>query len=353
MRSFWAVLAFLLCGALAGAADRVQLKLDSSEAEAVLAILDLHAAGKPVPEAAWQTLFATEPYRRLKEREAAIAKQFGNPAGGFTDEDFKTFVFSEEEGKQAGALRATLEAWKKADVESAARRDLSYLPAEAFIHAKLFPVVKPRKNSFVWDLQSDPTIFLYLNPEVTKEKFENTVAHELHHIGLGSIGPVYEKKIATLPEEARTVADWMGSFGEGFAMLAAAGGPDVHPHAVSLAPERARWDADMANFNANLAAVNQFFLDVLQHRFANKDAIDEKGSAFFGVQGPWYTVGYKMAVLVEKRYGRPVLIQTMLDPRCLLLRYNRVAAERNAAGDSPLPLWSDEVLSAVQVGGCG
>jgi len=40
-------------------------------------------------------------------------------------------------------------------------------------------------------------------------------------------------------------ASWIGAFGEGFAMLAAAGGPAIHPHAVSSPEERARWDKDV------------------------------------------------------------------------------------------------------------
>jgi hypothetical protein len=42
----------------------------------------------------------------------------------------------------------------------------------------------------------------------------------------------------------------------------------------------------------------------------------------------------------------------MLDPRCLLVRYNRAAAEQNAAGKPPLPLWSDDILSAVHADAC-
>lgn len=53
---------------------RVQLKLDSSEADQVLAILDMRAGGKPIAEEQWQKLFATEPYQRLKVREAAIGQ---------------------------------------------------------------------------------------------------------------------------------------------------------------------------------------------------------------------------------------------------------------------------------------
>ena len=81
-------------------------------------------------------------------------------------------------------------------------------------------------------------------------------------------------------------------------------------------------------------------------------AIDLKRSSFFGAQGPWYTIGYKMAVTVEKRFGRPALIETMLDPRCLLVLYNHAASEQNAAGKEQLPLWSDSVLAGVSAPSC-
>ena len=263
------------------------------------------------------------------------------------------FVLSDELLPRAAALSSTLDRWKKADLRQGASRVLAYLPADATLRAKVYPVIKPGTNSFVWDLSTDPTIFLYLDPEVTREKFENTVAHELHHIGLGSVGPIYERKIAALPEPAHTAADWMGAFGEGMAMLAAAGGPDVDPHAASSAKEHARWEHDMGEFNDNLRSVNQFFLDILNAKFASPDAMEEKGGSFFGIQGPWYTVGYKMSVMVEKRFGRQALIDTMLDPRCLLVLYNRAAAEQNAAGKPPLPIWSEDILSAVYAGACG
>ena len=52
--------------------NRVQLTVDASEADQVLAILTLRADGKPVDDSQWQRLFATEPYQRLKKREAEI-----------------------------------------------------------------------------------------------------------------------------------------------------------------------------------------------------------------------------------------------------------------------------------------
>ena len=334
------------------AVDRVQLTLDTSEADQVLAILALRNQGRPVADSEWQKLFATAPYQRLKQREKAIGESFHDPTRAFTDDDFRRFVLSADLLPRAAALSSTLDRWKKADLREDATRVLAYLPADATLRAKAYPTIKPGINSFVWDLSSDPTIFLYLDPEVSREKFENNVTHELHHIGLGSVGPIYDGKIAALPEPAHTAAEWIGSFGEGFAMLAAAGGPDVDPHAASSPTEHARWEHDMGQFNDDLRAVNQLFLDILNAKFASNDAIGEKAGSFFGVQGPWYTVGYKMSVMVEKRFGRPALIGTMLDPRCLLMLYNRAAAEQNAAGKAPLPLWSEDVLSAVHTGSC-
>jgi len=58
-------------------------------------------------------------------------------------------------------------------------------------------------------------------------------------------------------------------------------------------------------------------------------------------------VGYGMAVMVERRFGRPVLLDSMLDPRRLLVLYNQAAAEQNSARRDPLPLWSEGVLKQV------
>jgi hypothetical protein len=333
---------------VAGESSRVQLTFDTSEAHQVLAILERRAANKPVDDVQWQQLFATEPYKRLKAREKAIGERFKDPSLAFSDEDFKKFVMSDALLARSSELRKTLANWKNINLQKAAEGVLSYLPESAMIRAKVFPVIKPNSNSFVWETSTDPAIFLYLDPEVSAAKFANTVAHELHHIGLASAQAQYDERIKALPERANITAEWVGAFGEGLAMLAAAGGPGVDPHAASSAKEHARWEHDMARFDSNLAAVNAFFLDILNGKFANRDAIDEKGSSFFGAQGPWYTVGYKMAVIVEKRFGRLGLIGTMLDPRQLLALYNRAAAEHYGNTQDNLPLWSEEVLKQIQ-----
>jgi hypothetical protein len=319
---------------------RLQLVLDTSEAEAVLAILAGRAAHQAPDSSDWRRLFRSEPYVRLKAREASMGRTF-------SDADFQRFVRSDSLAERAAALRQTLDDWRRADLTAAAARAFTYLPADARIVARVYPVIKPQRNSFVFEPTTNAAIFLYLDPVQTRAQFENVVAHELHHIGYASVEARFDSAIAGLPPDARAAAEWMGAFGEGFAMLAAAGGPDVHPHADSPPDVRARWDHDLANVAADLAMLDRFFLDVAQGRLKSPAERQEAGMRFFGVQGPWYTVGWKMAVVIERRFGRARLIACMLDPRDLLASYNRAAAEQNASGGERLPLWSDDLLRAI------
>ena len=98
---------------------------------------------------------------------------------------------------------------------------------------------------------------------------------------------------------------------------------------------------------ASRFTLEKFFLDVLDGRLKTEAEIDEKGYSFFGVQGPWYTVGYRMAVVIEKRDGRKALVACMADPRRLLAAYDRAAAEINATAQRPLALWSGELLKKI------
>jgi putative zinc-dependent peptidase DUF5700 len=324
------------------AANRIQLRLNTEEAEAVLTILDKRSGGTAIPDGDWRRLFATEPYVRLKKREASMHRDF-------TDDDFRKFVLSPELAAKAASLRQTLDAWRQADLVASARRVLAYLPEQAHIEAKVFPVIKPKINSFVFETTTDPAIFLYLDPEESAAKFENLVAHELHHIGYSSVQSLAEEKQKDLPPNVKPAVEWMGAFGEGFAMLAAAGGPDIDPQATSSPKDHARWEHDMANFNLDVVSLQQFFLDIVDQRLTRKGDIDQKGYSFFGVQGPWYTVAYKMAVIVEKRYGRARLIECMLDPRDLLATYNRAAQEMNSSREEKLALWSPELMQKIGV----
>lgn len=320
--------------------DRVTLRLDTAEAVAVLRILTRQVSGPSTTDSAWRALFASEGYTRLKAREASLHRDF-------SDSDFAAFVRSDSLGQRAPELRRTLSAWERMNVNAAAARALAYLPPEARIRATVYVVIKPRTNSFVFEVRTNPAIFLYLDPARTGPQFENTVAHELHHIGFASVQGRTDSVLAALPDSVRKAVEWMGALGEGFAMLAAAGGPDVHPHAVSPPEERARWDRDVSHFNEDLRALERFFLDVMSTRLAGEDTVNAIGFSFFGEQGPWYTVGWKMAVTIERRYGRAVLIRCMEDPRLLLDRYNEAAADHNRTQADTLARWSPALLGAI------
>lgn len=332
-----ACLASVLAFTSAQADDAVRLEIDTSEADAVLLIVGKRANGETVTDSDWQRLFESEPYKKLKRRETEMKRPF-------EDADFRQFVLSDELLNRKPKLEQTLGGWKEIDLAARARSVLIYLPAQARIRAKVFPVIKPKTNSFVFDVENDPTIFLYVDPAVTAEQFANTVRHELHHIGLSSLST--EAALKDLRPQAKAAAEWMGAFGEGMAMLAAAGGPDVHPHANSSPEDRARWDRDVSNFAQDLRTVETFFLDIIDGRLKGEAVINQKGFTFFGVQGPWYTVGWKMSVIVEQTYGRATLIECMLDPRRLIATYNSAVGTGRAG--SHLPLWSDRLLRTVQ-----
>jgi len=130
------------------------------------------------------------------------------------------------------------------------------------------------------------------------------------------------------------------AFGEGFATLAAAGGPDGIPQ--RKADVRAEWDKQMKTFDANFAEVEKFFEAVLDRKLAG-DAADKRAFQFFGMVGPWYTVGWKMGVVIEKTLGRDALIAAMCDERHLLATYNRAVRQ---SGER-LPLWPERLVKAL------
>ncbi len=197
-----------------------------------------------------------------------------------------------------------------------------------------------------------PAIFLYLDPDLPAAKFGNTVAHELHHVGVGSMCPADPD--SKLPRGLRDALAWMGGFAEGRAVLAAAGGPGVHPHAASGAAERAVWErsAGLASAERDVRRMEEFFLELLDGGLPEEEQ-NRRGMALVvsdGVpQGPFYTVGWLMAAAVDRRLGRERLVVSLCDPRMFLVDYQRAARAENRSAPEPLPLWSDELLRRIGV----
>lgn len=317
---------------------RVTVQIVTDEADAVLDILAKKEKGLEITDADWQKVFQSEGYVRLKNREQSMQRSF-------EDTDFKVFVLSENLIKRRLALADTLAKWKETDVNKIAGRPLAYLPENAHIRAKIYPVIKPKGNTFVFDVPDNPAVFLYLDPSKSKEIFENEFAHELHHIGYGTACPSQKTagEIKRLSPGIQKVMKWMGAFGEGFAMLAAAGSADIHPHEFSLPEDKSRWESDVANFNNDVRTLEKFFLDLAEDKLSEKDET-ETAYSFYGVQGPWYTVGWQMAVVIEKTFGRRKLIECMCDTRDLLSIYNKAVKKYNRRNNKQLALWSEEIV---------
>lgn len=336
MRDRWrwmpAVLVVALCGPLQG---QTKVEIVADESEAVLAILAKRAQEGAPFDADWIRLFQSEGYRRLVAREATFQHSMDEAA-------FKDFVLAKEQLAQYEGLARNLQAWRTTDMDACGRRALAYLPTGASIQARIYPVIKPWKNSFVFEGNA---IFLCVDPDKTQAQFENTLTHELHHIGLDSVKPEPDLAAAfeRFPAPLREATTWLGALGEGFAMLAAAGGPDAHPHATSPAKDRQRWDSDMAHFDADLKLLEAFFLDVAEGRLEG-DAVRTKGLDFFGIQGPWYTVGWRMAASIERVLGRPALLACMQDLRRLLPTYNEAVAKAKL----PYATWSPQLLARLK-----
>jgi len=109
-----------------------------------------------------------------------------------------------------------------------------------------------------------------------------------------------------------------------------------------------RWHADLMHFDADMIRLEQLFNDILDGSIAGDDAIQKRAAPFWGdAQGAWYTVGYEMSVLVERRFGRAAFVECLIDPRKLLTLYNQVAEEAAAKGAS-LRRWSPQLLARLR-----
>jgi hypothetical protein len=339
----WLATASLLATPAAGGPPQtqgqVQVSLDMDEARAAVALIEALAAGRTPDEAEWQALFASQGYRRLKQREAAMKRDF-------TDAEFRAFLSAPETRARAASLRAALDRWQADPSGAAAARALAYLPPGTTLRATIFPMVKPKPNEFVFDLAGDPAIFLMLNPAVLPEKAANTLAHELHHIGMGA---ACGARSPDGESARRLLLGWLSAYGEGLAMLAAAGGPAIHPHADSDAGERAEWDRNAASFATEMAEQDAWFRSVLAGTAGDEAAIAAKMRGYFGTQGPWYTVGWRMARTIEINLGRARTIDAFCRPATLLATYNQAAALQERRGGTRLPRW-DATLAARLAG---
>jgi hypothetical protein len=259
------------------------------------------------------------------------------------DRELAAFVASPELAARAPALADTLRRWTTVDLDAIAACVLPYLPDAARIAATVYPVIKPQSNSFVYFDDAGAAVFVHLDPAKTAAQFDNIVAHELHHIGFSSL---HDEACVAAPAVC-IARKWTGAFGEGFAMLAAAGGPEIHPHRFSPPEDRARWDRDVARFDGNLRRVEGLLRDIVAGRL-DETAAQQRAMTFFGIQGPWYTVGWQMAVSIERCFGRPALVEAMRRPWKVLGLYNRARPQCPASTGTATATWDPELVAALE-----
>lgn len=335
MKTVLLTLAGMMAAALPQESDRVKVRLDATQAEAALRIMDATSEGAGATRAHWRTLESSRPYQRLKQREGSLNV-------GFTDADFRAFLTASEQLSRRVALRDTLRRWSEIDIDAAAQEAFAYLPDGARLDGEVYFLIKPRTNSFVWDLSGEPGVFLYLDPTSSAAQTRNTVTHELHHVGMGRNCPGSPMG----PDGAAQLRRWSGGFGEGLAVLAAAGGADRHPHADSPSEARAVWDASVARFADDLRIQDAFFIRVLNGDAGDAAAIAEVMRGYYGEQGSWYTVGWRMAQIIEQVEGRAAVVEAFCRPGGVFSAYNAAARRLNAEGRD-LPTWSDKVVTAM------
>jgi hypothetical protein len=319
------------------AAQPAALRLETDEAVAALRILGILTLRREPSPAQWSALFSTDGYRRLQRREASMGR-------AFTDSSFAAFLRADSTVARAPQLRRTLAEWQRMNVTAAAAQAAAWLPRGARIRATIYLLIKPRTNSFVFETDTDPAIMLYLDPAKSVAEYTNHVVHELHHIGVASSCPVTTNASLTAGARVRT---WLGAFSEGHAMLAAAGSLTTHPHAVSPADDRARWDKDVANFDADLRRIEAFVRDALDGT-TPADSIGARAQQFYGVQGPWYTVGYTMAAVVGTEQGVPALLASMCHPLDLMTAFNAAAAAHARRTGVSLATWDASLLARIR-----
>lgn len=170
-------------------------------------------------------------------------------------------------------------------------------------------------------------------------------------VGTAGISNCEPEGVDTLAPGARTALDYLGGFLEGLAVLAAAGGPDSHPHAGRSGEAWVVWERDVSSFDRDLRKLNRFFLDLIEERLTEEAEIRTRGFEFVNTedvpQGAFYTVGWKMAAIVEKARGRAVVIESVCDPRILIAAYQQIALEHSRSNEAGLARWSPELLAAL------
>ena len=115
------------------------------------------------------------------------------------------------------------------------------------------------------------------------------------------------------------------------------------------------WQERLNNLESDMRQLEAFLIDVAEGRTSGEDA-QRRGMAFVSTegvpQGAYYSLGWFMAVVVERRLGRAAVVAATCDHGRLLSDYQRVATKRSDEryADRPLPTWSKRLFEVLRFG---
>ncbi|KAF0206652.1 MAG: hypothetical protein FD172_3911, partial [Methylocystaceae bacterium] len=98
------------CGVAAPADVETELEMDFGQVRAVLDLLAKRRRGTEIDRQDWLRIYATEPYRLLRQRERDVGL-------AFTDDDFEAFILSSSLSQDYDLLRQAAKNWTAIDVE--------------------------------------------------------------------------------------------------------------------------------------------------------------------------------------------------------------------------------------------
>lgn len=319
---------------------RTPLSFDYAQAEQVLAMLDARTHGREITDGDWSRLFETAPFPIIRFAPRDAQQDFSRAK-------FKEFVLSPELLKRADTLREALEISKHADTAKLTAIP-QFRPRVFVTHARIVPIIAPKQRSFVVQTAQGPVVFIPLDIETARQHLEKTVASRaIFEAEVASMRDKSDEEITRLPWAEGTVSDLTKNFDGGLALLASISKVETHPYWAYTLEEREHWNRRVGEFDQDLKKLDAMFAGILSGQLRNQQQINDLAENYATEMGAWQTVGYSMAVMIERTYGSKALIGAMRDPRWLIGLYNRAVNTAHARTGADYPNWSPEVLRAV------
>ncbi|MBL5982074.1 hypothetical protein NAAC61_08655 [Petrotoga sp. 8T1HF07.NaAc.6.1] len=93
-------------------------------------------------------------------------------------------------------------------------------------------------------------------------------------------------------------------------------------------------------------------LKILNEEFPDNEELYKEGFELMtnnGGQGSWYTVGWKVSVVIEKVEGKERLLECMSDLTKLYSTYNEAVITYNKKYNEELKSWSQKIIDALKM----